>query len=86
MIDPSSGEEWDVAKKCDALEMEMSSVLQRYLDEFCNLDEELSGIGLEPKENIPFVAILGILDKIRMDFYFENRIAEEGGFEDDVHL
>ena len=82
MID-QEGEEWDVAKKCDALEMELSHVLQRYIDEFCDLDEELETIGVNPKENIPFVAILGILDKIKMDFYFENRIAEEGLFEDD---
>lgn len=78
-----SGEEWDVAKKCDALEMELSHVLQRFCDEFCDLDEELESIGVKPKENIPFVAILGILDKIKMDFYIESRISEEGLFEGD---
>lgn len=84
MIDPNSGEEWDVAKKCDALEMELSAVLDRFIEEFCNLDEELQTIGVHPKENIPFVAVLGILDKLKLDFYFENKIAEEGGFTSDV--
>lgn len=82
MIDPN-GEEWDVAKKCDALEMELTATLQHYIHEFCNLDEDLSNIGVKPKENVPFVAVLGILDKIKLDFFFENKIAEEGGFDDD---
>lgn len=82
MID-DHGEEWSVAKKCDALEMELSAVLQRFIDEFCNLDEELTTIGIEPRENIPFVAVLGILDKLKLDFYFENKVAEEGGFDSD---
>ncbi len=78
----ADGEEWDVAKKCDALEMELESVLKHYIAEFCNLDEELSNVGIRPRDNVPFVAVLGILDKIKLDFYFENKIEEEGLFED----
>jgi len=83
MIDPSNGEEWSVAKKCDALEMELSAVLERFIDEFCNLDEELESIGVAPRENIPFVAVLGILDKLKLDFYTDNYVAEQGGFTSD---
>lgn len=82
MIEPS-GEEWSVDKKCDALEMELSAVLHRYIEEFTNLDEELEVIGVNPKENVPYVAILGILDKLKLDFYMENKLNEEGFFQED---
>jgi hypothetical protein len=82
MIDPS-GEEWSVDKKCDALEMELSRVLHNFIEEFTNLDEELESISIKPQENVPYVAILGILDKIKLDFYMENKLNEEGLFEED---
>jgi hypothetical protein len=82
MID-EYGEEWSVDKKCDALEMELNCVLRRFIDQFCNLDEELTSIGIKPHANVPFSAVLGILDKIKLDFFFENRIDEEGLFSED---
>ena len=82
MIEPS-GEEWSVDKKCDALEMELSRVLHNFIEEFTNLDEELESIAIKPQENVPYVAILGILDKIKLDFYMENKLNEEGLFEED---
>ena len=83
MINPDNGEEWDVAKKCDALEMELQSVINHYVAEFCDLDEELEALQIKPKENVPFVAIVGILEKIKLDYYIESKLEEEGFFQED---